>query len=380
MIDFRLSAEQLALQKMARDFAATEMKPYARELDRRQEPYFDWKIVERFAKAGITTLSIPREYGGGGADYLTVCVALEELAAACAGMTTVLGGLALAVNCLKSAGTQEQKEKYLPILTHPRGKLGCLAITEAGAGSDLASISTKARPDANGYLLSGTKSFITNAGLAAFYIVMATTDPAKKHAGLDCFIVPGDAKGLSLGRIEDKMGLRACQVGELILDKVRVPRCDLVGSPGTGFLVTMQTLDLSRPGVAVLGIGIARAAYETALDYAKQRVQFGHPIFNNQAVSFALADMATTIDAARLLTWRACSLIDNGEESAKEASMAKVFATEMAESVCSKAMHLLGSYGYSREMLVEKYLRDAKALPILEGTSEIQRHIISAEL
>jgi alkylation response protein AidB-like acyl-CoA dehydrogenase len=292
----------------------------------------------------------------------------------------VLAGTLLAVSCLRSAGTEEQKMKYLPTLADPGGKLGCMAITEAGAGSDVAAISTRARPDADGYLLSGTKSFITNAGLAAFYIIVATTDPARKHAGLDCFIAPGDAPGLSLGRIEDKMGLRASQTGELILNEVRVPRCDLVGSPGTGFLVTVQTLDITRPWVATLAIGVARAAYETALDYARGRVQFGRPIFENQAVSFALADMATSIDAARLLAWRACSLIDSGGAFTKEASMAKVFATEMAEGVCSRAMHLLGASGYSREVLVEKYLRDVKALPILEGTSEIQRHTIATEL
>lgn len=380
MIDFTLTEEQQALQRMARDFAATEMKPYARELDRRQDLCFDWNIVERFAKAGITALVIPREYGGGGAGSLTMAVVIEELAAACAGMTTALAGTVLAVSCLKSAGTEEQKRNYLPILADPEGKLGCMAITEAGAGSDMASISTRARPDRDGYLLLGTKSFITNAGLAPFYIVVATTDPTKKHAGLDCFIVPGDTPGLSLGRIEDKMGLRASQTGEIILNEVRVARHDLVGSPGTGFLVTMQALDITRPWVATLAIGVARAAYETALDYAKERVQFGRPIFENQAVSFALADMATSIDAARLLAWRACFLIDSGDEFTKEASMAKVFATDMAERVCSGAMHLLGASGYSREVLVEKYLRDAKALPILEGTSEIQRHTIADEL
>ena len=380
MIDFTLTEEQQALQKMARNFAAVEMKPYAQELDRRQDLCFDWKIVERFTKAGITSLAVPREYGGSGAGSLTMAVVTEELAAACAGMTTMLGGTLLTISCLRSAGTEEQKRTYLPILANPKGKLGCMAITEAGAGSDVAGISTRARPDADGYLLSGTKSFITNAGLAAFYIVVATTDPAKKHAGLDCFIIPGDTPGLSLGKIEDKMGLRASQTGEIILNEVRVPRHDLVGSLGTGFLVTMQTLDMTRPWVASLAIGVASAAYKTALDYTKERVQFGRPLFENQAVSFSLADMATTIDAARFLTWRACFLIDNGEEFTKEASMAKVFATEMAERVCSQAMHLLGASGYSREMLVEKYLRDAKALLVLEGTSEIQRHTIAAEL
>jgi len=305
---------------------------------------------------------------------------MEELAAACAGMTSPLIGTWLAVNCLKLAGTEEQKNKYLPLLVHSEGRLGAMAITEISAGSDISNISTKARQDANGYVLSGSKAYITNAGLATFYIVAATTDPTKKHAGLDCFIVPADTPGLSLGKIEDKMGLRASQEGELVLKEVRVPRNHLVGKPGTGFLVILQTLDTTRAWVAAVAIGIARAAYETALNYAKERVQFGQPIFDNQAVSFSLADMATSIDAARFLAWRACFLTDTSGEFTKEASMAKVFASEMAERVCSQAMHLLGAYGYSREVLVEKYLRDAKALPIAEGTSEIQRRIISAEL
>jgi alkylation response protein AidB-like acyl-CoA dehydrogenase len=380
MIDFTLTEEQLALQKMAREFADREMKPYAQELDRRQDLSFDWKIVERFARAGITGMPVPKEYGGGGASKLDIAVIMEELAAACAGMTSVLGGSQFATCCLNSGGTEEQKRNYLPILADPKGKLGCMAITEAGAGSDVASIATIARPDADGYVLSGTKSYITNAGLAAFYIILATTDPAKKLAGIDCFIVPGDAPGLSFGKVVDKMGLRAAQIGEVILDGVKIPKENLVGSPGTGFLITVQAFDMARSCVASMAVGIARAAYEEALYYTKQRVQFGHPIFHNQAVSFALADMATAIDAARLLTWRACFLVDSGDAFNKEASMAKLFASETAEWVCSRAMHFLGAYGYSRDVMLEKYLRDAKALTIIEGTSEIQRHTLAAEL
>lgn len=380
MIDFTLTEEQQALQRMARNFAATEMKPYAQEIDRRQDICFDWKIVERFAKAGITALAVPKEYGGGGASSVTMAIVLEELAAACAGMTTMLAGTVLAISCLTSAGTEEQKRKYLPILADAKGKLGSMAITEAGTGSRIASICTRARPDADGYLLSGRKSFITNAGLAAFYIIVATTDPTKKHAGLDCFIVPGDAPGLSLGKIEDKIGLRASQTGEIILNEVKVPHYNLIGSPGTGFLITAQTLDMTRPWVAILAIGVARAAFETALDYAKGQERFGRSIFENQVVSFALADMTTMIDAARLLAWRACFLIDSGMDFTKEASMAEVSATEMAENVSSRAMYLLGPCGFSRETMAEKYFRDSKALTILECKSEVQRRIITTQL
>jgi alkylation response protein AidB-like acyl-CoA dehydrogenase len=380
MTGFTLNEEQLALQKKAREFADTHMKPYASEIDRAQSPHFDRRLVERFAAAGFTQLCIPEEYGGFGAGSLTVAITCEELAAACAGMSTILAGSMLAINCLRSGGTPEQRSKYLPLLADKKGKLGALAITETGAGSDMGSIATIAKPTEGGYILSGSKYYITNAGIADLYIVLATTEPAKKYAGLDLFIVPAGTPGLSTGRIEDKLGLRASQTGELIFDGVRVPSSALVGRPGTGFLATMQALDLSRPAAAVCSIGIARAAYETALDYTKKRVQFGRPLFRNQAVAFALVDMVVSIDAARLLTWRACHLIDSGEEFTAEASMAKLFASETAERVTSQAMHLVGAAGYSRDLPLEKYYRDAKAMTVLEGASEIQRHIIAGEL
>jgi alkylation response protein AidB-like acyl-CoA dehydrogenase len=380
MIGFTLTEEQKALQKMAREFASSQMKPYAQEIDRTPSPHFDWKIVDRFASAGFTSFFIPKEYGGGGIDTITMAIMCEELAAACAGMSTVLAGTLMASNCLRVGGTEEQKKKYLSFLADRKGRLGALAITEPNAGSDIAAISTSARWENDGYLLTGTKHYITNAGVADLYIVLATTEPAKRYAGLDFFIVPGDSPGLTTGKIEDKMGLRASQTGEIVLNNVRVPTDNLLGKPGTGFLVAMQALDLSRPTVAVCAIGIARAAYETALEYARKRIQYGRPIFHNQAVSFTLVDMASKIDAARLLTWRACSLADNGEEFTKEASIAKLFATEAAQWICAQAMHLMGAIGYSRDLPIEKYFRDAKALTIIEGTSEIQRHIISEEL
>lgn len=380
MIGFTLTEEQMALQRQAREFASSQMRPYAQELDRSPSPHFDRRIVDRFAAAGFTGFFIPRQYGGGGVDMVGMAIMCEELAAVCAGISTVLAGTLLATNCLKVGGAEEQKEQYLPLLADRRGRLGALAITEPNAGSDMGGICTVARSDGDGYVLSGTKHYITNAGIADLYVVLATTDPAKKYAGLEFFIVPGDAPGLAAGRIEDKMGLRASQTGEVLLNDVRVPAGSLLGRAGTGFLVAMQALDLSRPTVAVCAVGIARAAYEAALDYAKRRVQFGRPIFKNQAVSFALVDMVTSIDAARLLTWRACRLIDAGEEFTKEASMAKLFAAEAAERICSRAMHLMGAVGYSRDLPVEKYLRDAKALTVIEGTSEVQRHVIAEQL
>jgi alkylation response protein AidB-like acyl-CoA dehydrogenase len=380
MIGFTLSEEQIALQARAREFADKQMKPYAAEIDRTPSPHFDRRVVERFAAAGLTKLIVPVEYGGLGVSSLTMAIMCEELAAACAGMSTILAGSMLAINCLRSGGTPGQKAKYLPLLADKKGRMGALAITETGAGSDLGSISLLARATEGGYILSGSKYYISNAGIADLYIVLATTDPTKKYTGLDLFIVPAGSPGLSTGKIEDKLGLRASQTGELIFDDVGVPAEDLVGRPGTGFLATMQALDLSRPAAAVCCIGIARAAYEAALEYTRKRVQFGRPLFSQQAVAFALADMAVSIDAARLLTWRACDLIDNGGQFTREASMAKLFASETAERVTSQAMHLLGAAGYSRDLPLEKYYRDAKAQTVLEGASEIQRHIIAGEL
>ena len=380
MIGFTPTEKQLALARAAREFADIHIRPYARELDRMPSPHFDWKVVDRFAAAGYTSFFIPEEYGGGGVDMITLAVMCEEFAVACAGMSTVLAGTMLAANCLKAGGTAAQKKKYLSLLAEKRGRLGALAITEPNAGSDLGAISTVARRDKDSYMLSGTKHYITNAGVADIYMVLATTEPARKYAALDFFIVPGDARGFSVGKIEDKMGLRASQTGELILDNVRVHAASLLGKPGTGFLVAMQALDLSRPMVSVCGIGISRAAYETVLEHTRKRIQFGRPLFKNQAVAFALADMAITIDAARLLTWRACCLLDSGQEFTREASMAKLFTSESAVEVCSKAQHLMGAVGYSRDLPLEKYLRDARALTVLEGSSEIQRHIIASQL
>ena len=380
MIGFTLSKEQLALQVKAREFADKQMRPYAAKIDSLPSPHFDRRVVERFAAAGFTQLVVPVEYGGLGVGSLTMAIMCEELAAACAGMSTILAGSMLAINCLRAGGTPEQKARYLPLLADKKGRLGALAITETGAGSDMGAISLLAKKTKDGFVLSGSKYYISNAGIADLYIVLATTDPSKKYAGLDLFIVPAGTPGLSTGKIEDKLGLRASQTGELIFDDVRVPATDLVGRTGTGFLATMQALDLSRPAAAVCSIGIARAAYEAALGYTKKRVQFGRPLFSKQAVAFSLADMAVSIDAARLLTWRACDLIDNGEGFTREASMAKLFASETAERVTSQAMHLLGAAGYSRDLPLEKYYRDAKAQTVLEGASEIQRHIIAGEL
>lgn len=380
MIGFNLTEEQSVFKQAAREFAENQMKPYAAELDRREQTFFDPGIVQRFADARLLGLPIPAEYGGAGVDYLTAAIVSEELGAGCAGMTVVAGTTWLAVISIMLVGSEEQKERYLPRICEPAGKLAALASTEAEAGSDISAMKTLAVRTGDSYVLNGRKHYITNAGLADFYVVFATTDPSKRHAGINAFIVDGDSSGLSVGRTEDKMGLRASRNAELVLEDVEVHAGNLLGEEGTGFLVLMQTLDTSRPCLGAISVGLARAAYEAALSYARQRRQYGRLLIENQGVSFMLADMATAIDAARLLTWRAAWLTDQGMDSTKASSMSKVNATETAESVCSKAMDLSGAVGYSKDLPLEKYLRDAKAMSIYEGANLIQRIIISSAL
>lgn len=380
MIGFGLTEEQLVNVRAAREFAENRMKPYAVDLDKRDETYFDWGMVHRFAEANLLGLPVPEEYGGPGADYLTAALVSEELGAGCAGMTVVAGTTWLAVISIMLVGTEDQKRRYLPRICESGGKLSALASTETEAGSDIASMKTIAVRKGDRYVLNGSKHYITNAGLADFYVVFATTDPARRHAGINAFIVDGDSPGLSVGKIEDKMGLRASRNAELLFEDVEVPAENLLGEEGTGFLVLMQTLDTSRPCLGAISVGMARAAFDAALSYARKRRQYGRALIENQGVSFMLADMATAIDAARLLTWRAAWLTDQGMDSTKASSMCKVNATQMAEDVCGKAMELFGSTGYSRSLPLEKYLRDAKAMSIYEGANLIQRIIISSAL
>jgi acyl-CoA dehydrogenase len=380
MIGFDLSEEQIKYQNMARKFAEKEIKPYAAELDRREGHTFDGNIIRRFAKANLLALNVPKEYGGVGIDMLTAVLVAEELGAACLGIMSSAAGNWLATTCLKHVGTEDQKKRYFPKCCGENAGLAALAVTEAEAGSDIAGIKTIATRKGNYYVLNGIKTFITNAGLANFYIVFATSDPAKRHGGLNAFIVDGDLPGITLGTVVDKVGLRASQVGTLIFKDVKVPTENLLGTENTGFLIAMQTLDMSRPCLGGAAVGVSRAAFETALSYARERKQYGRLIIENQAIAFMLADMATEIEAARLLSWRAAWLIDQGMDSTKASSMCKVFATEMAERVCSRAIQILGAHGYTRNWPVEKYYRDAKAMAIYEGTNQIQRMIIASML
>lgn len=379
-LSFQLSEEQEALRKWARGFAEREIRPVAAEFDEKEE--FPHEVLKKAAKAGLTNYMAPGEYGGGGlTSVLAACLVLEELYWGCAGIATSLSAAALAGLPIYYMGNEEQKKKWIPYLCDPENpRLGAMALTEPGAGSDVKAIQTRAVRDGDEWVINGRKCFITNGGIADLYVVFAKTDPDAGYHGVSAFIVPGDTPGLSGGKKERKMGIRASHTGDVIFEDVRVPCENLLGEENMAFFGAMKMLEYSRPAVAAGAVGVARAAYEFALEYAKQRVQFGRPIFQNQAISFMLADMKTKIDAARLLTWRAAELADRGEPCAAEGSMAKAFAAEVAMEVTTNAVQILGGYGYMRDYPVEKWMRDAKILSIYEGTTQIQKKVIAAGL
>ncbi len=375
-VNFELSEEQRQFQEMAHDFAENEIRPVAAEYDEKEE--FAWPVVEKAHKLGLMTYAFPEEYGGAGASSsMTHVIISEELSWGCAGIATAIGGTGLCATPILIAGTHEQKKKYLGMLADTNKlHLGAYAITEPNAGSDVASMRTSAKKVDGGYVLNGTKQFITNGGLADVYTVFATLDPSLGADGICAFIVEKEM-GVKGGKKEKKMGIRASTTAQVHFDDVFVPQENLLGEEGEGFVVAMKTFEHTRPDVAALATGVARAAFEFALDYSVTREQFGRQISKFQAISFMLADMATAIDAARLLTYRAAWLLDHGEPNNKEASMAKLFAADTAMKVTTDAVQILGGVGYTRDYPVEKWMRDAKIMQIYEGTTQIQRLVIS---
>jgi acyl-CoA dehydrogenase len=327
------------------------------------------------------TYAFPEECGGAGVtSALTSVVVTEELAWGCAGIATAMGGTGLCATPILIAGNAAQKGKYLTRLADAKKlALGAYAITEANAGSDVASMKTTAKKVSGGYVLNGTKQFITNGGVAEVYVVFATVDPSRRADGICAFIIEKDM-GVRPGKKEKKMGIRASQTAQIHLEDVFVPEENLLGDEGDGFLIAMRTFEHTRPDVAAMAIGVARAAFEYAMDYSQQREQFGKPIARLQAIGFMLADMATEIDASRLLTWRAAWMLDQGLPVNKEASMAKRFAADTAMKVTTDAVQILGGVGYMRDYPVEKWMRDAKIMQIYEGTSQVQRVVISRML
>ncbi len=373
-----LTDAQRILRETVRDFCAKEIIPVAGEYDRKEE--FPWPIVRRAAELGLLGILVPPEYGGAGLDYVSYALVLEELGRADGSVTlTVESHNSLAANHILLFGTEAQKRKHLPRLA--RGEvLGAWALTEPASGSDAAAMQATAVRRNGRYVLNGTKSFITQGTVAGTYVVMALTDPAKGHDGISAFILEKGMRGLHPGKKERKLGLRASDTAQVILENVEVPAENLLGEEGHAFRDVLQILDGGRIGLAAMAVGLARGALEESLAYAKQRVQFGKPIAEHQAIQFKLADMATEIDAARLLTWQAAAAMDRGERVTKLASMAKVFASEVGMRAATAAVQIHGGYGYLADYPVERYFRDVKLCEIGEGTSEIQRLIIAREI
>ena len=380
MIGFDLTDEQKEFRDMAHKFAEKTIRPAAPEADEKEE--VPWEVIQKAHQAGLLTFSFPERYGGGGVEsVLTKAIVDEELFWGCAGIGTLIGGVALGATPIMLAGTEEQKMKYLTRLCDPSKLcLGAYALTEPSAGSDPAGMITQARRERNKYVLNGYKCFITNAGIADVYVVFATVDPARGTDGITAFIVDKDWPGVVPGKKEKKLGIRASHTATLALEDVEVPLDNRLGAEGEGFKIAMKTFDITRSHIAAGAIGIARAAYEYALDYAHERRQFGKPIFSFQSIAFMLADMAMNIDAARLRSWRAAWLYDQHQPCAQEASMAKAFAADVAMQTTTDAVQILGGYGYMREYPVEKWMRDAKIMQIYEGTAQIQRLVISRRL
>lgn len=379
MVDFELTDEQKLMQKVAHEFAEREMRPVALDYDKKGT--VPWDVVQKAHDIQLDTAFIPEAYGGGGVtSTLTHVVVMEELNWGCAGIATGLIGAGLAYLPIIHMGTEDQKKRLLTRFTGPEARLGALCLTEPDAGSDVANLSTTARRDADEWVLNGTKRFITNGGIADVHVVFATVDRSLGYFGIRAFAVEKGTPGLRMGKVEDKMGVRASHTAEVILEDCRVPERDMLGTDeSTAFYGAMKTLEASRPLVAAGAVGIARAAYEYALDYSRKRKAFGGPIAKKQSIAFMLADMKTKVDAARLLTWRAASMLDHGMPMNKEASIAKLFAADIAMEVSTDAVQILGGTGYMKDEPVEKWMRDAKVFQIWEGTSQIQRLVISRE-
>lgn len=377
-MQFTLSEEHEMIRKMVRDFAINEVAPTAGERD--EEERFDREIFDQMAELGLTGIPWPEEYGGIGSDFLAYAIAVEELSRVCASTGVTLSAhTSLAGWPIFKFGTEEQKQKYLKPMAQGK-KIGAYCLTESGSGSDAGGMKTMARKEGDHYVLNGSKIFITNGGVAEIYVVFATTDPESKHKGTTAFIVESNFSGFKVGKKEKKMGIRSSPTTEIIFEDCIVPQENVLGEEGQGFKIAMMTLDGGRNGIAAQAVGIAQGALDVAVSYAKERVQFGKPIIANQGISFKLADMATNIEAARLLTYQAAWLESAGLPYGKASAMAKLFAGDTAMKVTTEAVQVFGGYGYTKEYPVERFMRDAKITQIYEGTQEIQRLVISRML
>jgi acyl-CoA dehydrogenase len=374
MVSFSLTEEQEMLRQEARKFAQKEIVPFAAQYDESGE--FPRDIVQKAFDMGLMNDVVPEEYGGPETSYVDSCIISEELAAGCGAVATTVMANSLALTPLVLAGSEEQKKRLLTPMCE-KLEFAAFCLTEPGAGSDVGAISTTAVRDGDHYVINGTKHFITNGGVSSLYTVFAATDRVRGARGLSAIVVRKDeTPGVSAGKELKKMGQCASNTTEVIFEDARVPVANRLGREGQGFKIAMMTFDTTRPVVAAVSVGVARAAYEYAVEYLKGRVQFGAPLSKNQSIQFQVADMAIKINAARLLAWQAAWMMDNGMQQSKEAAIAKAFAADAAMDITTKAVQLFGGYGYSKEYPVEKLMRDAKLLQIYEGTSEIQRLVI----
>ena len=373
-MDFSLSTRQQELRDRVRAFASRELAPKAKEIDRNAR--FPRENVKEMADHGLLGIPVPIEYGGSGMDMLSYCIALEEIAKACCTTATINLAHVFTAFSICLFGNAEQKGFHLTSMAKGE-RLGAFAITERTGGSDVVSIQTEAKAEGDGYVLNGEKSYITNAGQADLYVILASTDKTEGSKGLSAFILEKDRKGLSIGKTEDLIGMRGISNGQILLKDCSVPRENLIGSEGNGLKITLSCIDRGRVATSAIGVGIAQAALEASINYSKKRLQFGKSLSEYQAIQFMIADMATGVQAARLLTHYAASLADKEVRFTKEASMAKLYSSEAALRAALDAVQIHGGYGLSREGPVERHVRDAKTLAIAEGTSEMQRMIIA---
>ncbi len=378
LMKLELNDQQKMIQKMVREFAEKEIAPVAQELDEKGE--YPHKILKKMAKLGLLGIVIPKEYGGAGLDIISYAIIIEEISKKCAstGVITSVHNSLVSYPIMK-LGTDEQKKKYLPILAKGE-QIGAFAGTEPNAGSDLGGMQTTAKLKGDKYIINGDKTFITSGPEAGIFIVFAVTDKEKGAKGISAFIVEKEFKGFKVGGIFDKMGINANLVSELVFEDMEVPKENLLGKEGDGFKIALSTLDGGRIGIASQAVGIAQAALEESIEYAKQRQQFGRPIAKFQAIQWMIAEMATKIEAARFLVYNAASAKDKGGRFSKEAAMAKLFASETAMDAVIKGVQIHGGYGYTKEYTIERLFRDAKITEIYEGTSEVQKMVIAGSL
>ena len=377
-MEYFLTEQQKEIRALTRTIAEEKILPVRAELDEKEE--FPWEIMKVIADTNLFGVYIPEEYGGLGGGVLDLCLVVEELSRVCSGVAVSCAASALGSFTLLEYGTEEQKRKYLPDIASGR-KLTAFALTEATAGSDAGGIKTTAQRTSGGYVLNGTKQFITNGGDAEIYTVIALTAKEKGPRGASAFLVDKGTPGFSFGRKEKKLGIRASSTRELVFEDCLVPKENIIGREGMGFILTMKLLDRSRPGLGAQAVGLAQGALEAAVDYARQRIQFGHPIIAQQAVQLILADMAIQVEAARALVYAAARMIDSGAKNfTQESAMSKVFASDTAMRVTTDAMQIFGGVGYMRDYPIEKMFRDAKITQIYEGTNQVLRTAIAFEL